>query len=122
MDLTGDPLIIGLQITAAGVTIVFIALALVALMLGALQGIDQPLERLLARRQAPPPARAPAALVEMPADQLTPALVAVLAAAAAEVLEQPVRVTRVRYYSQPPTGAWSRQGRLTIMASRQNRR
>jgi glutaconyl-CoA/methylmalonyl-CoA decarboxylase subunit delta len=119
MDLTADPLMLGLQIAATGVTVVFVALTIVALALSALRAIDEPLARLHASRTAA--ARQPAQLTEVPADQLTPVLVAVLAAAAAEMLDQPVRVTRVRYYGRQPAGSWSRQGRLAVMASRQRR-
>lgn len=121
MELTGDPLLIALQITVTGVTVVFTALAVVALALSALRGVERIVLRRSAERAAARQAALPLPRVELPSDELSPALVAVLAAAAAELLDQPVRVTRVRYYDHQPGGVWSRQGRLTIMASRQRR-
>lgn len=121
MELTGDPLVLGLQITVTGVSVVFIALTLVALALGALRGIDAPLARMRQGRAAAPPREGVRHAAEVPPDQLTPELVAVLVAAATEALDQPVRVTRVRYHGQPPASAWSRQGRIAVMASRQRR-
>lgn len=122
MELTGDPLIIGVQIAVTGLAVVFTALTVVALALGALRRIDGMLTARRARsRMKPQDALRPEG-GEAPAAQLDPVLIAVLVAAAAETLNQPVRITRVRYYDQQPAGVWSRQGRLAIMAARQRRR
>lgn len=117
IDPTADPLLIGLQITITGVTIVFIVLAIVAITLSALsvsQRLFRPKPVVPATPATPP--QPPAT-----ADQLDPQLIAVLTAAAVATLQQPVRVLRVRYYRQP-SAMWTRLGRVSVMASRQLRR
>ncbi|WP_298816426.1 OadG family protein [Chloroflexus sp.] len=118
IDPTADPLIVALQITITGLSIVFIVLAIVALMLSALsvsQRLLQPKEAAL-DQPVSPPASQPVA-----ADQLDPHLIAILTAAAVAALDRPVRVLRVRYYRQPPL-VWARLGRVSVMAARQLRR
>lgn len=119
MELTGDPIVIGLQIAVTGVAVVFLALVLVMLTLTLLNT----LERVVLRRSTPTPTpAAEPAPAPAESDELSPDLIAILTAAAAEMLAQPVRVTRIRYFNRPPLGTWSQQGRLTIMASRPVRR
>jgi glutaconyl-CoA/methylmalonyl-CoA decarboxylase subunit delta len=125
MDLTADPLIVGVQIVVLGVTIVFTALTFVALSLAALGLLNR-----IPARNAPAPAPAitpPAAAASLPpaaplltGDHVTPELIAVLSAAAHEMLGQPVRITRVMYERRP--AAWSSQGRITIMNSRRRQK
>lgn len=119
IDPTADPLIVGLQITITGVSIVFIVLAIVAMVLGALSAS----QRLFQPKTVAPPTPAPATATPQPAtaDHLDPQLVAVLTAAAVATLHKPVRVLRVRYYRQP-SAMWTRLGRVSVMASRQLRR
>lgn len=119
IDPTADPLIVGLQITITGVSIVFIVLAIVAMALGALSAS----QRLFQPKTVAPPTPAPATATPQPAtaDHLDPQLVAVLTAAAVATLHKPVRVLRVRYYRQP-SAMWTRLGRVSVMASRQLRR
>ncbi|NJN15858.1 MAG: OadG family protein [Oscillochloris sp.] len=115
MELTGDPLIIGLGIAGTGITVVFLALMLVSLSLR--------LMRFLEPREAPKKQTAPVITQPQAAQngQLSPELVAIIATAATETLGKPVRVTRITAYGRSPGSGWSRQGRLTIMASHQRR-
>ncbi|MBP1468074.1 OadG family protein [Candidatus Chloroploca sp. M-50] len=117
-----NPMVEAVQIALTGVSVVFMALTLVALMLSLIGRIDKPIQQLMSRGKAvPEPAQAPVApVVEATDAELTPELIAILTVAANEVLQQPVRITRVQY-NQPQTGAWSSQGRISIMASRRRR-
>lgn len=123
MDLTGDPVLIGLQITMTGIIVVFSALALVALTLVALgqlnrfQGKSKAKSELTSQTTVvlPKPAAA------LPDGQITPELIAVLSAAAAEMLGGRVRVTRVEYDRRPGADVWARRGRVAIMDSRRRR-
>lgn len=117
VDPTADPLIVGLQITITGVSIVFIVLAIVAMALGALSAS----QRLFQPKTVAPPAPATSTPQPAAADHLDPQLIAVLTAAAVATLHKPVRVLRVRYYRQP-SAMWTRLGRVSVMASRQLRR
>jgi glutaconyl-CoA/methylmalonyl-CoA decarboxylase subunit delta len=124
LDLTVDPLITGAQIALAGVSIVFIALALVAVALGLLGRVNLPGK---ASPAAPAPAPVKTAPLPAPAAALSnghvsPELIAVISAAAADMFGQPVRVTRIRYERQPGAGAWSSSGRISIMNSRRRQK
>lgn len=122
LDLTVDPLITGLQIALAGVSIVFIALALVAMALGLLGRVNLPGK---ASPVAPAPAETaplPAPAAALPNGQLSPELIAVISAAAADMFGRPVRVTSIRYDRQPGAGAWSSSGRISIMNSRRRQK
>jgi Na+-transporting methylmalonyl-CoA/oxaloacetate decarboxylase gamma subunit len=125
MELTGDPLIIGLQIAVIGIMVVFLALVLVSLALSLLNYIDARLKRRAIRQPAPqsaaPAPAEPAGASAERSPELSPELVAVVAAAANEILGYPVRVTRIRYHRQAPGGGWSQQGRLTVMAGHRPR-
>jgi hypothetical protein len=126
MELTGDPLVIGLQIAVTGILVVFLALVTVSLALSLLNFADARLQRRELRRTAPQPqpvAQAPAEPAGASAElspELSPELVAVVAATANEILGRPVRVTRIRYHRGAP-GSWSQQGRLTVMAGHRPR-
>ncbi|PDW01614.1 OadG family protein [Candidatus Viridilinea mediisalina] len=126
MDLTVDPVLIGLQITITGVIVVFSALAMVALTLVALGQLNRfqgkskskaasELATTKVASALPKPAAA------LPDGQITPELIALISAAAAEALGRPVRVTRVEYDRRPGADAWGRHGRITIMDSRRRR-
>jgi hypothetical protein len=47
-----------------------------------------------------------------------PEVLAVIVATAAQVLEGPVRVHRIRYRTDTASAAWAQQGRMAIMTSR----
>lgn len=125
MELTGDPLIIGLQIAVTGVLVVFLALILVSLALSLLNLIDARLQRIGTRQTAPQPiataAPEPAGESAQLSPELSPETIAVVAAAANEMLGRPVRVTRIRYHGRSPNAGWSQQGRLTVMAGHRPR-
>jgi Na+-transporting methylmalonyl-CoA/oxaloacetate decarboxylase gamma subunit len=109
----------GLQIAALGISVVFVALALISLVLS----LFGPLERLLLRIGAPraQPVVAQPAAVPMEDVGLAPELVVVITAAATAAMAQPIRVRRIRYNADPHGAGWVQQGRLTIMASRRTK-
>jgi Na+-transporting methylmalonyl-CoA/oxaloacetate decarboxylase gamma subunit len=120
MELTGDPVMIGLQIALTGVSIVFLALVLVSLSLYLVGIIDRGINRI--NQPKPAEAPAPAAVTPVPAstatDQIEPEVMAVLSAAVIQAIGRPARITRIRSYNHPLGKNWSLQGRVTIMASR----
>ena len=90
-------------------------MALVALVV-ALVGIAFRLGMSYARRGAGGRSR-PLPGSQDKADELEPELLAVIAAAAREVLQAPVRVHRVHVHRGPLVEHWSRAGRMDIMIS-----
>ena len=71
------------------------------------------LEQLAARLRGP--AAGPVALGSHPAAPgLTPQKVVVIAAAAAAVLQRPVRVKRITFINQNTISAWADAGRMSI--------
>jgi hypothetical protein len=63
--------------------------------------------------------------VSGPGDEVPPDVLAVIMATAAQVLERPIRVHRIRYRDQvvsAASAAWAQQGRVAIMTSRMPRR
>ncbi|RRR73947.1 MAG: hypothetical protein EI684_08055 [Candidatus Viridilinea halotolerans] len=123
MDLTVDPVIIAVQITIIGVIVVFAALALVALALVALGQLNRLPggKKAQAQEESPVASALPAPAAALPAGQVGPELIAVISAAASAMLGQPVRVTSIRYDSNPGADAWARRGRIAIMDSRRRR-
>ncbi|MGB9737321.1 OadG family protein [Chloroflexus sp.] len=118
IDLTADPLIVGVQIALTGIGVVFVVLTIVAFALSALRASQHLFRR---RSEVLQPVVSSPSPTPTPADRLDPQLVAVLAAAAFATLGQPVRIVRVRYYRQT-LGMWARLGRVSVMAARQLRR
>lgn len=56
-------------------------------------------------------------------DSVPPDVLAVIVATAAQVLERPIRVHRIRYRGDhAASAAWAQQGRVAIMTSRMPRR
>lgn len=112
-------LAIGIGFTVTGMIVVFTGL----LILYGAMILFQRLDTLLVRAQERKQQRLVGA--HQPThggtDQLTPEMVAVIAAAVTTALGKKVRVRRVRYRATEGT-AWSRQGRISIMASRVVRR
>jgi hypothetical protein len=100
----------GVALLAFGV--VFLGMTLIALLLLAL--------RALGRARPERPARgavaAGAGTVALPGE-LQPELIAILAAAAEEALGARARIHRVHIHGEPAAQAWSRAGRLDVLAS-----
>ncbi len=123
-------LVQGLQLTLVGVTVVFFGLLLLVGVISLFRYIEQPkdksqLESTPAASALPiPPAASAADEVARQISAATdagvsPALVVVLAAAAHEMLGQPVRITRVRYRAGLGDQGWAQLGRVGIMAGHQ---
>ncbi len=123
-------LVQGVQLTLVGLTVVFIGLLLLVGVVSLFRLIEQPKDKPQAQSTATdsalPVSRAISAADEV-ARQISaatdagvsPTLVVVLAAAAHELLGQPVRITRVRYRATPSDQGWARLGRVGIMAGHQ---
>ncbi|NJL05708.1 MAG: hypothetical protein HC911_12560 [Chloroflexaceae bacterium] len=123
-------LVQGVQLTLVGLTVVFIGLLLLVGVVSLFRFIEQPKDKPQAQSNAAdsalpiPPAASAADEVARQISAATdagvsPALVVVLAAAAHELLGQPVRITRVRYRSEFADEGWARLGRVGIMAGHQ---
>jgi sodium pump decarboxylase gamma subunit len=112
----GENLAFGVQLTITGVTVVFVALVTVALVMIVLRRLDQPEET----KKQKAAARAPAAASSTPApvsDELSPEVMVAIAAAVEVALRRKVHIQRIRYRTFPSEAGWSRQGRMSIMAS-----
>jgi Na+-transporting methylmalonyl-CoA/oxaloacetate decarboxylase gamma subunit len=119
IDLTANPFLVGLQIAATGMSIVFIVLTIVV---GALSILNRSQGLFQAKpASATKPAVPQGSTSSTTTDQLDPQLIAILTAAAVTALDQPVRILRVRYYRQLAVN-WARLGRVSVMAARQLRR
>lgn len=93
------------KLTVFGMGVVFFALALVA---GVISLFSR-LEGLLSGRRPAP--------TSAPEPEVPPEVVAAISAALTVALGQRVRVHRVRYRRGIVEKTWSRQGRISIMAS-----
>ena len=105
---TNNPLIVAL----ISFTIVMSGMAFLTLVLEALRRIGQ---RTASRAAAA--AVAGSAAVPVVADEVDEELIAVLTAAAREVLGAPVRLYRVHVHRGAEVERWSRAGRMDIMIS-----
>ncbi len=109
----------GLELMITGMSVVFLALLMLVVVvtlfkrLGETQPAKQA-EPAAATQPVPPTPPAP------PTGGIPPHLIVVLAAAAHEMLGQPVRVTRVRYRQLEADAGWARQGRIGVMAGHQD--
>lgn len=111
-----DPMSFGIQITIIGLIVVFISLALIAVIIGVVLGrVDEWFVQLKRSQSKAKEAEAP--LVELPADQLSPELLAVISAAVTVAIDKKIRIKMIRYRRVPAQPTWSVQGRATIMAS-----
>jgi Na+-transporting methylmalonyl-CoA/oxaloacetate decarboxylase gamma subunit len=111
-----DVLPMGMQLMATGMVVVFSGLTILFLLMTLFQRIERARAQEPARA-APTPTPAPA-----PApDTIPPEIVAAVSAAAALAIDKKVRITRIQYRG-PSESTWSRQGRVTIMASHAIRR
>lgn len=110
-----DVLMDGVVLAVIGILVVFVALALVALVVSNLKHVDRWAGRAFNHQHAAPPPQT-STLTSAPADTLPPELVAVISAAVAVAIDKRVKIKRIRYRRRPaPT--WQTQGRATIMAS-----
>jgi sodium pump decarboxylase gamma subunit len=121
-----DALAVGLRLTVTGMVVVFSGLVLLFLLMQGFQHFDQWLEKQKTRKQkrrqrkrgaAPSPSPA----TESPEGAVPPEVLAAISAAVALATDRKVRIKRIRYRA-PSEAAWSRQGRVTIMASHVTRR
>ena len=97
-----DPLHIALKVSLVGVVVVFSALLLIGVVISLLT--------LFESREEVSPVATPEA--EVPEE-----IVAVISAAIHVAMGAGVRVKRVRYGRKARENSWSKQGRVTIMAS-----
>ena len=95
-----DPLYLALKVSLVGVVVVFSALLLIGLVIS-----------LLALFEDRTPVATPTE-AEVPEE-----IVAVISAAIYAAMGSGVRVKRVRYGRKSQDHSWSKQGRVTIMAS-----
>lgn len=123
-------LVQGVQLALIGLTVVFVGLLLLVGVVSMFRFIEQPQDTPQAQSTAAdsalpiPPAASAADEVARQIGAATdagvsPTLVVVLAAAAHELLGQPVRITRVRYRAEFSDEGWARLGRVGIMAGHQ---
>ena len=109
-----DVLIFGLQITVVGLTVVFIALALLAWMLSYFDRIDA----WFTKRRTQSEDKAAKSAVEGPIEEgISPEIIAVISAAVAVATDGKAKIKHVRYRRQAANPTWQMQGRATIMAS-----
>ena len=109
-----DVFIFGMQITVIGLTVVFIALALLAWILGFFDKIDA----WFTERRAKSADKSAKVALDTPAgDGISPEIIAVISAAVAVATGGRAKIKLVRYRRQAADPTWQMQGRATIMAS-----
>jgi len=111
-----DVLPMGMQLMATGMVVVFSGLTILFLLMTLFQRIERARTQEPAKA-APAPAPTPAPVP----DTIPPEIVAAVSAAAALAIDKKVRIKRIQYRG-PSESTWSRQGRVTIMASHAIRR
>jgi Na+-transporting methylmalonyl-CoA/oxaloacetate decarboxylase gamma subunit len=114
-------IISGLQIALIGISVVFVALALVAFLVKNLDLIDRAFSKKPAVEAAPvasPSPSSPPPKLVPPVDGAMPQeVIAVISAAVAVALGEKARVTHIQRHQ--PGATWRVQGRSTIMSSHQ---
>ena len=109
-----DLFMLGVQITVIGLTVVFIALALLAWILSYFDNIDAWITNRKTKTQAQPTE----AVAEKSVDQgISPEIIAAISAAVAVAIGGKAKIKHVRYRRQMADPTWQTQGRATIMAS-----
>ena len=106
-----DPIVEALLLMVAGLSAVFSALLLLAGMIRLLEWADTRLNSLRIRKYAE---KVDSHQIE---DDVNDEVVAVITAAIATTLKQPVVVRKIHFLSSGPGPAWAVTGRLNIMAS-----
>lgn len=100
------------KLTWFGMLVVFVALTLVAGAVSLFRFLEQSRSGPGGRVDEPAPGGAPAVEAGIP-----PEVVAAISAAVCASLGARTRVHRIRYRRGSPEATWSRQGRISIMAS-----
>jgi len=119
--MVGEALIIALQLMVIGMGVVFTALALLVVFLTAFKRIDVGMSK--PKPEAIPTSAPSAQPSSWPsAYGIPPEEVAVISAAVTAAITRRIQVKRIRYLGNVPETAWSRQGRVTIMASHVTKR
>ncbi len=109
-----EELIYGLQLTAIGMGVVFLALSVVSIIISLFDRFGREKQPVAEQSQA-------GAVVEEPqTDVILPEVIAAISAAVAVAVGKKARVTHIR--QSVPSVAWQRQGRATIMASHVTKR
>lgn len=101
-----EDLLFGLKLSVIGISVVFLALLLIALCI-----------RLLAIFEDKPEKKSEKPVEAEEDDEITEELVAAITAAVTVSTGRRVRIKRIRYRDKPPEATWSHQGRVTVMAS-----
>lgn len=120
-----EELISGFQILLIGISVVFSALAIVAILISLFGYFDKRQNQISAKKSeavAEPPAKIvkPEAKIvtasKPPAKEvISPEVLAVISAAVALSFQKKVRITRIRRFAIDST--WQKQGRIAIMTS-----
>ena len=109
-----DIFIFGVEITVVGLTVVFIALALLAWMLSYFDRIDA----WVTKRKTKSQDQTAETATEKSVDEgISPEIIAAISAAVAVAIGRKVKIKHVRYRRQAANPTWQTQGRATIMAS-----
>jgi len=116
--------IYSLEISAIGITVVFLALVVIAFILGLFPIIDSFFNKAATQpQQAAQPSPQATTISQMGKplfdgdDELTPELIVAISAAVSTVIDQKFRIKAVRYRRTPLQPNWAMQGRATMMAS-----
>lgn len=120
-----DYLSIGLQLSVTGMLVVFSGLLVLFLLMNFFRYIDQQMATAQERKRKKDAKHKgePTAPFADP-DTIPPEVMVVIATAVATATEKKVHIRRVRYRPADATASatWSRQGRVSIMASHITRR
>lgn len=109
-----EELIYGLQLTAIGMGVVFLALSVVSIIISLFDRFGREKQPVAEQSQTAP------VVAEPETGEILPEVIAVISAAVAEAVGKKARVTHIR--QSVSSTAWQRQGRATIMASHVTKR
>ncbi len=119
--MVGEGLVIALQLAFIGMGVVFTALALLVVLLTAFKRIDMVMSK--PKPEAiPTPAPGVQPSTQPSVNGIPPEEVVVISAAVTAAITRRIQVKRIRYLGNVPETVWSRQGRVTIMASHVTKR
>jgi len=104
-------LIESVLLLVVGLTVVFLALILLAGMIRLLEWTDRRVNSLRIKKYAE---KVETHKVD---EEINDEIVAVLSAAVSTTLRRPVRIRKIRFLTGEPAEAWAVTGRLNIMAS-----
>lgn len=100
-----------LMVMFVGMGIVFAALTFFYLLILALKTADEKINKLRASKKLS------AESLKGITEGINPEIVAVIAAAAFEILQKPVRVKKITFLTQEEDSSWARTGRLNVITS-----